>query len=205
MNGKIKFFPALLLTLVVLFSVAFLSGNYMWTSDKPPLEIIDDMDNQPKVKPQTGSAFFADGKATREPLPFTVPVKGSKYTTTLEEADTKNVNPLKDANDVVLARGKNRYNAYCAPCHNYDGKGNGLVVQHGFSNPPNLMENAKNYSDGKIYHIISAGQNVMPAYSDKTSDVDRWCIVHYVRALQTGKVSAKPADAKQTAQASAMN
>jgi mono/diheme cytochrome c family protein len=192
MKDKIKFWPAVLFTLIVLFFVGLLSGNILWTSDRPPLQVIDDMDDQPKVKPQVASSFFADGKATREPLEYTVPMKGTKYATALEEADAKNVNQIPEATDIVLARGKNRYNTFCAPCHNYDGKGNGLVVQKGFSNPPSLMENAKSYSDGKIFHIISAGQNIMPAYSDKTSDMDRWCIVHYIRALQTGKMSAEP-------------
>jgi mono/diheme cytochrome c family protein len=195
MKGKIKFWPALLLTLIVLFFVGLLSGNILWTSDRPPLQVIDDMDDQPKVKPQVSSSFFADGKATRDPLEYTVPMKGTKYSTPLEEADTKNVNQIPVATDIVLARGKNRFNTFCAPCHNYDGKGNGLVVQKGFSNPPSLMENAKNYSDGKIFHIISAGQNIMPAYADKTSEMDRWCVVHYIRALQTGKMSAEPVKA----------
>jgi mono/diheme cytochrome c family protein len=180
--------------LVGIFFVALLSGNLLWTSDRPPLEIIDDMDNQLKVKPQAASAFFADGKGTRDPLEYTVPVKGDKYSFAMGDVDAgiaaHPTNPLAPT-DIVLARGKNRFNTYCAPCHNYDGKGNGLVVQHGFSNPPNLMENAANYPDGKIFHIISAGQNVMPGYADKTNESDRWAILHYVRQMQGKLAQAK--------------
>jgi mono/diheme cytochrome c family protein len=192
---KLKFLPTVLLVGVTMFFVALLSGNILWTSDKPPLQIIDDMDDQPKVKPQVASTFFADGKATREPLEYTVPINGTKYAVSLDEADTKNVNPIQSS-ELVLARGRNRFNSFCAPCHNYDGKGNGLVVQKGFSNPPSLLENAKSYSDGKIFHIISAGQNIMSSYADKTSEADRWCIVHYIRALQNGTVTPTPMPAQ---------
>lgn len=191
MKGKIKFFPALLFTLVVVFWVALLSGNLMWTSNNPPLQIIDDMDDQAKVKPQVSSAFFADGKGTRDPLENTLPITGHKYSVELDDVDVKNINNIP-ATDIVLARGQNRFNIYCSPCHNYDGKGNGLVAQRGFSNPPNLMENAKNLSDGRIFHIISAGQNIMSSYADKTSELDRWAIVHYIRAMQKGSVNPQP-------------
>jgi mono/diheme cytochrome c family protein len=44
---------------------------------------------------------------------------------------------------------------------------------------------AREYSDAKIFHVISAGQNIMPAYADRISETDRWAIVHYVRELQS--------------------
>jgi mono/diheme cytochrome c family protein len=196
MKIQLKFFPTLVIALITIFFVGLLSGNILWTSDSPPLQIIDDMDDQAKIKPQVASKFFPDGKATRDPLEYTVPISGTKYKTDLDEADEKNKNPLTPT-EIVLARGKNRFNSYCAPCHNYDGKGNGLVVQKGFSNPPSLLENAANYSDGKIFHIISAGQNIMQPYADKTSEMDRWCIVHYIRQLQ-GKITV-PAPNQQVA------
>jgi hypothetical protein len=51
--------------------------------------------------------------------------------------------------------------------------------------PPNLVaDNAKGYSDARVFHVISAGQNIMPGYADKLKEEDRWAIVHYVRELQ---------------------
>jgi hypothetical protein len=41
---------------------------------QPPIEIFPDMDRQPKVKPQTPSEFFADGRAARPPVEGTVPL-----------------------------------------------------------------------------------------------------------------------------------
>lgn len=192
MLRKIRLVPTIILIFVIIFWVGLLSGSILWTSNEPPLQIIDDMDNQPKVKAQTASTFFHDGKSMRDPVENTVARNAIKYSVTLDEADAKNINTLP-GNELVLARGKNRYNTFCAPCHNYDGKGNGLVVQKGFQNPPSLLENSKTYSDGKIFHIISAGQNIMPSYADKTNEVDRWTIVHYIRALQSGKETPQPA------------
>jgi mono/diheme cytochrome c family protein len=84
-----------------------------------------------------------------------------------------------------LSRGKNRYEAFCTPCHNYDGQGNGTVVARGFQNPPNLRDEVtKAKTDAHLFHIISAGQNIMNGYADKIKPNDRWSIVHYVREMQ---------------------
>ncbi|RMD60798.1 MAG: cytochrome c [Planctomycetota bacterium] len=42
-------------------------------TDKPPRQFFPDMDDSPKVKPQTQSYFFEDGRAMREPVAGTVP------------------------------------------------------------------------------------------------------------------------------------
>jgi mono/diheme cytochrome c family protein len=179
------------LVLFSLFWVGLLSGTIMWTSDTPPLQIIDDMDDQPKVKEQVNSTFFADGIATRDGGQYTVPRVGTKYNVSLDESDVKNINSVPVTAE-VLARGKNRFETMCTPCHNHDGKGNGLVVQHGFAAPPSLVRTeAKAYTDGKIFHVISAGQNIMSSYADKLTETDRWCVVHYIRVLQNGGTHPK--------------
>lgn len=195
---KFGFWSVVGLVLFTLFWVGLLSGNILWTSDTPPLEIIDDMDNQQKVKAQAPSSFFADGKATRDPVEYTVPRNGTKYNVSLDDADTKNINAVPVTAE-VLARGKNRFETMCTPCHNHDGKGNGLVVQKGFANPPSLVRpDAVAYTDGRIFHVISAGQNIMSSYADKLSELDRWCVVHYIRVLQNGGTHPKMTAAPKT-------
>lgn len=182
---KIKIFPMLLVALFLVFWVLLLSGNIMWTSNKPPIEVVDDMDNQFKAKPQTASTFFADGATMRPPVEHTVPRNGSMYAVaTPEEADAANINNVPNT-PFVLARGKNRFNTFCAPCHAQDAKGNGPVVQKGFTPPPSLLRpETAALSDGRLFHVISAGQNIMPSYADKLSPVDRWAVVNYLRTLQ---------------------
>lgn len=171
----------------LVFWVALLSGTLVWYSNTPPLQVIDDMDNQHKVKAQAQSSFFADQRATREPVENTIPRVGRKYPYGMGDAaiaEQQLVNPLKET-DFIRARGENRFRTFCSPCHGYDAKGNGLVVQRGFQNPPSLVRpEAVAYKDGRFFHVISAGQNIMSSYADKLSETDRWAIVIYIRSLQ---------------------
>ncbi len=182
---KIKFFPTLLVGLFLIFWVLLLSGNILWTSNQPPLMVISDMDDQSKVKPQDRASFFPDGGSVRPPVEGTVPRNGTLYTVeSPDEAETANVNTVP-VTDFVLARGKNRFNTFCAPCHGRDAEGKGLVVERGFTPPPSLLRpETKALSDGRLYHVISHGQNIMPSYADKLTPVDRWAVVHHLRTLQ---------------------
>ena len=60
---------SLILVVVAVVSIAGFRGSI---SRKPPIEIFPDMDRQPKIRPQTPSAFFADGRASRLPVEGTV-------------------------------------------------------------------------------------------------------------------------------------
>ena len=40
----------------------------------------------------------------------------------------------------VMARGQERFNVYCSPCHGRTGEGNGMIVQRGFRAPPSYHE-----------------------------------------------------------------
>ena len=60
--------------------------------------------------------------------------------------------------------------------------------------PPSLHAlKTRNWSDGRMYHVITEGQNVMPGYSTQLEPDERWAIVHYVRALQRS-FNAKESD-----------
>lgn len=185
---RIPFIKIILGVAILGFAVMVVSGNKIWYSTDRPIEILSDMDNQFKAKPQVGSTFFADRAASRPVIEHTVPRDGISYP--LEKPDFDRADSVIGANplqptDFVMARGQNRFEALCAPCHNVDGKGNGTVVQKGFQNPPSLLdEHAVGLSDAHLFHIISAGQNIMPGYADKLNPNDRWTVVHYVRSMQ---------------------
>ncbi|MBL7973605.1 MAG: cytochrome c [Candidatus Kapabacteria bacterium] len=196
---KVKF-PILWGTLglaTAVFVALLLTGNIMWFSEDAPLQVIADMDNQFRVKPQTGSTLFADRKSNRDPIENTVPRDGHVYPFSMGDVDKAEAqfasgNPVKNS-EFVLARGQNRFNTFCSPCHNYTAGGDGLVQKKGFGaqETMNLTRDvARGYTDGKLFHIISVGQNIMPAYGDRINEADRWAIVHYVRELQS-KAAAK--------------
>ncbi len=84
----------------------------------------------------------------------------------------------------VLQRGMERYNIYCAPCHNYNGDGRGVVVQRGFPQPASLHEPRLRDADvGYFFNAMTNGFGRMYPY-DRVPAEDRWAIAGYIRALQ---------------------
>ena len=143
---------------------------------KPPIQFFPDMKNQKSVRPQ---AQF------REPPENTVSRKAKRYPFSDPElAGQKLKNPLTPTAD-ILNRGQFMYNAYCLPCHNSNGEGFGPVVKRGFAPPPPLTsDKMKQWSDGRLFHIITKGQGIMSSYAGQVEEIDRWAIVLYIRALQ---------------------
>jgi len=97
-----------------------------------------------------------------------------------------------------LARGKELYNTFCAICHGEKGDGNGWLVDE--ANPravypaaPAILINEEftAASNGRYYHAIMYGKNVMGGYSDKMSYEERWQVIHYIRALQAKNTKVK--------------
>ncbi|MCB2206064.1 cytochrome c [bacterium] len=180
--------PVILLTgivAVVLFVLWAGNGFQALRSKEPPIKVRFDMYYQSKYMAQEPSTFFADRTVMRGHVPGTLPRNGTVYPyTTPEEAEAALHNPLAVSPE-VLARGKNRFNTFCSPCHSPSGQDTTEVVRRGLQKPPNLAgKNAKGYSDAHIFHVISVGQNIMPGYADKLKEGDRWAIVNYVRELQ---------------------
>ncbi len=127
-----------------------------------------------------------------------VPVNGSVpyyYEDTEEERTraiaevTENPFPITEAG---LAKGEELYNIFCGICHGEAGNGLGYIA-----NPdenPNykypaapanfLLEEFINASNGRYYHSIMYGKNVMGAYKDKISYEERWQVIHWIRHLQ---------------------
>ena len=207
-NRRIPITPLVVLALAVIIFLVLWGGNgfQAFRSTEPPIQVRSDMYYQSKYMAQEQSTFFADRKAMRDHVPGTLPRNGTLYAyTTPEEAEAALRNPLAVSSE-VLARGKNRFNSFCAPCHSVSGQDTTEVVRRGLQKPPNLAgSNARGYSDARIFHVISAGQNIMPGYADKLKEEDRWAVVHYVRELQKAPLkyaetaAAAPADSVTTA------
>jgi mono/diheme cytochrome c family protein len=85
----------------------------------------------------------------------------------------------------VLARGQDRYNISCSPCHSQLGDGNGMIVQRGFRRPPSFHdERLRQATTGHFYDVITNGIGAMSSYNDQLSPEDRWKVIAYIRALQ---------------------
>jgi mono/diheme cytochrome c family protein len=85
----------------------------------------------------------------------------------------------------LLARGQERFDIYCAVCHDRTGSGDGMVVRKGYTRPPSLhSERLVAARLGHFFNVMTSGFGAMPSYAALLSVPDRWAIAGYIRALQ---------------------
>ena len=173
-----------------------------------------EMYDQPKYKPLTPTTLFADGNSSRPRVAGSVPRSSGALAGTSSgrngtvdlvapsgpavglDAQGRSLlqsgytivpvysNPLP-ITAALLARGRERFNIYCAPCHSAAGDGDGMIARRGFPSPPSYhTERLRNAPDSHFYQVISNGYGVMYSYADRVTSQDRWAIVAYIRALQ---------------------
>jgi hypothetical protein len=163
-----------------------------------------DMHLQPKYLPYEPTDFFADGRSERQPIPGTV-ARGQLRLDELFYTGRENgvvVNkfpfPITRAD---LERGRERFNVYCTPCHDYTGTGRGMIVQRGFPQPPSYhIQRLRDAPAGHFYEVITDGFGVMYSYAARIEPADRWRIAAYIRVLQLSRnatIQDVPADQRQ--------
>jgi mono/diheme cytochrome c family protein len=146
------------------------------------------MYDQPKYKDLRRSNFFADHRQAR-PLPAGTVARGF-----LQEDSRVFAGKVGNAlvtefpvpvDAALLARGRERFDIFCSPCHDRTGRGGGMVVKRGYRAPPSYhIERLREAPVGHFFDVITNGFGVMPDYSVQIDVSDRWAIVAYVRALQ---------------------
>ena len=185
-----------------LAALTLASGCWGTRSDEPPIHIWHNMDFQQKFEAQEVNEFFADGRAMRPPVEGAVAwgrdaeapnpdflkdddhyyrgKRGGKYADGLPKQ-------LKMGDDLVH-RGEQRYNIYCAPCHDETGRGKGPVTRRGggFKVPPASLHQDKlrPMKLGYFYDVITNGKGTMQPYAAQIPVADRWAIAVWVRTLQ---------------------
>jgi cytochrome c553 len=150
-----------------------------------------DMHVQPKYLPYEPTDFFADGRSERQPVPGTV-ARGHLRLDELMFTGRENgvvvdkfPFPITKAD---LDRGRERYNVYCTPCHDYTGSGRGMIVQRGFPQPPSYhIQRLRDAPAGHFYEVITNGFGAMYSYAARVEPADRWRIAAYIRVLQLSR------------------
>lgn len=138
---------------------------------------------QPRYQPLAASDYFADGQAARQPVDGTLP-QGRADLDYLYVAKDATTFPLPLTADLI-ARGQQRYNIFCTPCHGLSGDGNGFVTTRGFRHPPTFHSDRLRAAPvGHFFDVITNGFGAMYDYSAQIPPRDRWAIIAYVRALQ---------------------
>ncbi|MDQ3812333.1 MAG: cytochrome c [Armatimonadota bacterium] len=152
--------------------------------------------NGSRYKPHEPSAFFENGSVSQQPVMGTVPRgylrtndalytgrSGGKLISTFPFPITQK----------VLERGQQRFNIYCAPCHGRDGRADGIVVQRGFSPPPDYrIDRLRKVEVGHFYDVITNGYGAMYSYASRVAPRDRWAIAAYIRVLQNSQEGHPP-------------
>lgn len=175
---------------------------------------LHEMYDQPKYKPLTSTTLFPDGNSSRPQVEGTVAHSsgalagassgrngtvavvtppgpavgvdhdGRSLLTKGSATVPVYVNPLP-ITPALLARGRERFNIYCAPCHSVTGDGDGMIARRGFPSPPSYhTDSLRNAPDSHFYQVISNGYGVMYPYADRVAPQDRWAIIAYIRVLQ---------------------
>lgn len=90
-----------------------------------------------------------------------------------------------------IEKGKELWIIYCGICHGDKCGGNGYLARDDGKYPAQpanlLLDTFANGNNGRLYHAIMYGKNVMGGYSDKLSYQERWDVIHYIRSCQAAE------------------
>ncbi|MFH1197332.1 MAG: quinol:electron acceptor oxidoreductase subunit ActD [bacterium] len=193
-SHKPKIFESKFIGFLVVTFILVSGATYFTLNKLLFMEPFNWMMEQDKTIPQEKSNFFADEFGMRKPVEGTI-ARGFlpyAYANQPDLAGELLLNPLLPTNE-NLEMGKTKYNIYCSPCHGNFGEGDSRLRGQ-FPNPPSLhSEKVTNWTDGRIYHVITEGQNVMPSYSSQLNQNERWATILYIRVLQRA-LNAKESD-----------
>jgi mono/diheme cytochrome c family protein len=135
------------------------------------------MVEQERCERDEPTALFSDGSCNQAPPAGVVPWRGAKG------ADDAAPPPRTRA---LVARGRDRFEIFCAPCHGLLGDGRSHVAAHMLLRaPPSLHEpRIAALADTRLFEVITGGYGLMPAYRAQLAPADRWAVVAYLRVLE---------------------
>jgi mono/diheme cytochrome c family protein len=140
------------------------------------LAACDDMANQPKQLPY--QVYRGEERTSADRVP-------PAGTVARDETPAPSAPPITEA---LLARGRERFDIYCAPCHSRVGDGRGMIVQRGFPAPPSyFIDRLLQAPSQHFYDVITDGYGAMYSYASRVAPEDRWAITAYIRALQASQ------------------
>jgi hypothetical protein len=150
-----------------------------------------EMYDQARYKPLGESNFYSDKRASR-PVPEGTVARGwlredQRLYQGKEGQQLVAVLPMPLTRE-LLARGRERFNIYCSPCHDRTGEGRGMVVRRGYLPPPSLhIDRLREAPVGHFFDVMTNGLGAMPDYASQIPVSDRWAISAYVKALQLSR------------------
>ena len=205
LHANVSLFGVLTMGLLAMVSCNNVPGSPGW-------EYMPDMYRSSSYETNSMNPVFADSLTNRKPVRgtisqgwvansdftvFKVPYPYKNDSAGYEDAGKYLKNPYP-ANDSIVAIGKERFEKYCIHCHGATGMGDGSVVKNGnFPPPPAYNGLLKNLPEGKMFHTLEYGKNLMGSHASQLTVQERWMIIRYVQTLQ--KLGAPEASASAPA------
>ncbi len=91
--------------------------------------------------------------------------------------------PLSPLTGAELEEAGRLFNINCAVCHGAKGEANGPIAPK-VGGVKSIIATSPGYADGRIFYVMTYGQNNMGSYASQLSREQRWRIVQYIRTLE---------------------
>jgi mono/diheme cytochrome c family protein len=183
----------------VLILIGAMASSCNNVPNSPGWEYMPDMYRSSSYETNSGNGIFADSLTDRKPVAGTISqgwVANSDFSILKVPYPYKNDSlgyelagqNLKDpfpASPEVVGKGKIIFEKYCMHCHGPSGQGDGGVVTAGkFPPPPAYNGLLKNLPEGKMFHTLKYGKNMMGSHASQLTPEERWTVIRYVQTLQ---------------------
>lgn len=163
----------------------------------PGYEYMPDMYNAVGYEANSANPNFKDSITEQQPVAGTI-ARGNDIYAALDrmpypfenspegyEAAGLNLHNPLERTEANMTEGKRLYENYCTHCHGAKGMGDGLVVTHNGPKPPAYNSDAlKDLPEGKAFHTIQFGKNMMGSHASQLTASQRWKIIMYIQTLQ---------------------
>lgn len=180
-----------------------------------------DMYESPSLEIYQETHLFANGLTAQHPVAGTIPRGYMPYPYANDSAGYSLAglewkNPYKGSGE-ELAKGQDLYSKFCVHCHGESGNADGSVIQNStFPPPPSFLtgrssrsmtdgtpDSLINLAEGKMFHTVTYGQNMMGSHASQLNLSERWLIIGYIKSLQgVTAVADETADASAEAEES---
>lgn len=170
------------------------SGLFLYSCksdpNSPGFEYMPDMYRSPSIEAYSANSFYMDSMSTRKPVENTIPRGFDPYpypnTNEGYEAAGLNLKNPFPASPEIIAEGKVSFEKFCVHCHGKKGMGDGTVPTNSDYPPPPAYSGPQlqNLPEGKMFHSIHYGKNLMGSHASQITKEDRWKLIRYVQTLQ---------------------
>ncbi|ASZ10128.1 cytochrome c [Chitinophaga pendula] len=175
----------------ILIAVAVASGAFLAACNKDPRK--PGKIYMPDMYESRAYEFYNPRLSGLKPVEGTVR-RGHALPYHLKAQDTAAANLVKNPLVITkndLEEGKRLFNIYCGICHGTALDGNGPLYKGGDgpypAAPANLVSGPKaSYSEGRLFHVMTYGFNVMGSYASQLDIEQRWKIAAYIKSMQPG-------------------